>query len=192
MILTSSQGKPAPPVIERRRNGAQQPVLQDSNAADATLVEIQPVIGDPAFRRTFERHTPQEFEERSLERNAINFPFQLVTGKMDRQAASPDLPIKFPNIEQIAGSHENVQNPGLTQGLEPLQLLLECASLDPIPAHEEVMRFVQKDHTDPVSIQCCLCSLSEFWHIIGLRSRARHAPPFGGSCFGMNIYMHLL
>jgi hypothetical protein len=54
------------------------------------------------------------------------------------------------------------------------------------------MRFVQKDHTDPVSIQCCLCSLSEFWHIIGLRSRARHAPPFGGSCFGMNIYMHLL
>jgi len=121
MILNTIQGKPARPVIERRRNGAQQPVLQDSNAADATLVEIQPVIGDPAFRRTFERHTPQEFEERSLERNAINFPFQLVTGKMDRQAASPDLPIKFPNIEQIVGSHENVQNPGLTQGGDALR-----------------------------------------------------------------------
>src|SRR5258706_13632658 len=113
MSMTTTQGSPARPFTGRPQNGAQQPVLQDSNAADATLVEIQPVIGDPAFRRTFERHTPQEFEERSLERNAINFPFQLVTGKMDRPAASPDLPLKIPNTEQIVGSYANVQNPGL-------------------------------------------------------------------------------
>jgi hypothetical protein len=39
------------------------------------------VIRDPAFRRTFERHTPQEFEQSGLERNAIRFPFQLMGRK---------------------------------------------------------------------------------------------------------------
>src|ERR1700730_562689 len=192
MVLDTIQGEPTRAVIKGRRNCAQQPVLQDPNAADAALVEVEPVIRHPAFCRTFERNSPQEFEERGLERNAICFPFQLVAGKMDRQATSPDLPIEFPKIEQIVGSHENVQDPGLTEGLQPLQLFLERTSLCPIAAHEQVMRFIQKDHTNPMSIQCCLCSLSEFWHIIGLSSATRHAPPFGGCCLDMNIHMHLL
>ncbi len=81
IVLDTIQRKPARAVIEGRRNRTQQPVLQDPDATDAALVEIQPVIRDPAFRRTFERHTPQEFEQSGLERNAIRFPFQLMGRK---------------------------------------------------------------------------------------------------------------
>ena len=78
------------------------------------------MIRDPAFCWTIQWHTPQEFKQCGLERNAIGFPFQLVTGKMDRQATSPNLPIEFAKIEQIVGSHKDVQNPRLGEGLEPL------------------------------------------------------------------------
>lgn len=117
MVLDTIQGKPVCAVIECARNRTQQPVLQDPNAADAALVVIQPLIRDQAFRRTFEWPTPQEFKQSCLERNAIRFPFQLVAGKMDRQAAPPNLPIEFSKIEQIVGSYEDIQDPGLTQGL---------------------------------------------------------------------------
>ena len=86
IVLDTIQGKPARAVIEGRRNRTQQPVLQDANAAHAALVEIQPVIRDPAFGITRERNTPQEFEQRALELHAIRFSFQLVAGKMDGQA----------------------------------------------------------------------------------------------------------
>ncbi len=81
IVLDTIQRKSARAVIEGCRNRAQLPVLQEPNAAHAALVEIQPVIRDPAFRRTFERHTPQEFEQSGLERNAIRFPFQLMGRK---------------------------------------------------------------------------------------------------------------
>ncbi len=120
MVLDTIQGEPACAVIERRRNGAQQPVLQDPNAADAALVEVEPVVRDPAFCRTYKWHPPQEFKQSSLERHAIRFSFQLVARKMDQQATSPNLPIEFAKIEQIVGSHKDVQNPRLGEGLEPL------------------------------------------------------------------------
>ena len=120
IVLDTIQGKPACAVIEGRRNRAQQPILQDPDTAHAALVEIEPVIRDLAFCRTCKWHTPQEFEQGGLERNAIRFPFQLVAGKMNRQAAPPNLPIEFAKIEQIVGSHQDVQNSRLAQGLEPL------------------------------------------------------------------------
>ncbi len=46
MVLDTIQGKPGQSVIECRRNRAQQPVFQDSDATHATLVEIEPVIRD--------------------------------------------------------------------------------------------------------------------------------------------------
>jgi hypothetical protein len=87
------------------------------------------MIRHPAFRRAVEWHTPQEFKQGSLERHAIRFSFQLVAGKMDRQAAPPNLSIEFAKIEQIVGSAEDVQDPGLAQGLQPLQLFLERTPL---------------------------------------------------------------
>jgi len=69
-------------VCSRRHRGLPKPRAAASpSRAHAALVEIQPVIRDPAFRRTFERHTPQEFEQSGLERNAIRFPFQLMGRK---------------------------------------------------------------------------------------------------------------
>ena len=41
MVLNTIQGEPACAVIERRRNGTQQPVLQEPNAADAALIEVE-------------------------------------------------------------------------------------------------------------------------------------------------------
>jgi len=49
IVLDTIQRKPARAVIEGRRNRTQQPVLQDPDATDAALIEIQPVIRDPAF-----------------------------------------------------------------------------------------------------------------------------------------------
>ena len=129
IVLDTIQRELARTVIEGRRNRAQQPVLQNPNTAHTAHVEIQPVICDPAFRRTCKWHTPQEFEKRGLERNTICFSFQLVAGKMDRQAAPPNLPVEFAKIEEIVGSNEDVQDPGFTQGLQPLQLFLERAPL---------------------------------------------------------------
>jgi len=89
MVLDTIQGKPALAVIECRRNCAQQPVLQNPNAAHTALVEIEPVIRDPAFGLTGERNPPQEFEQGSLERNTILFSFQLVAGKNVRLEVNP-------------------------------------------------------------------------------------------------------
>src|SRR5260221_6124379 len=109
IVLDTIQGKPACALMEARRTGAQQQVLQNPDTANTALVEIQPVIRDPVLRRTCKWHTPQEFEQGGLERNAIHFSFQLVAGKMDRQAAPPNLPVEFAKIEQIVGSDQDVQ-----------------------------------------------------------------------------------
>src|SRR5258708_3764420 len=89
IVLDTIQGKPACAVIEGRRNRAQQPVLQNPDTANTALVEIQPVIRDPALRQTCKWHTPQEFEQGGLERNAIHFSFQLLAARMDPNQLPP-------------------------------------------------------------------------------------------------------
>src|SRR5216684_5340030 len=54
------------------------------------------------------------------------------------------------------------------------------------------MGFIQEDHTDSMPIHGGYRSLSQIRVVIRLDGRARHAPPFGWSCLGVNINMHLL
>src|SRR5450755_3113150 len=92
MVLNTIQRKPVLAIIKGCGDGTQQPVLQEANTADAALVEIEPVICDPAFGWTFERNPSQQFEERTLELNAVLLSLQLVAGKMDWEATARRLP----------------------------------------------------------------------------------------------------
>ena len=74
------------------------------------LVEIEPVICDPAFGWTFERYASQQFEERTPELNAILLSLQLVARKMDWEATARRLPTKFARFEEIIGSYQNIEH----------------------------------------------------------------------------------
>lgn len=63
------------------------------------------MIRDPAVGGTLQRHASQEFEERTLELNAILLSLQLVAGKMDWEATACRLPTEFAEIEKIIGSY---------------------------------------------------------------------------------------
>jgi hypothetical protein len=92
MVLNTIQRKPALAIIKGCGDGTQQPVFQEANTANAALIEIEPVICDPPFGWTFQRHASQQFEECTLELNAILLSLQLVAGKVDWEAPARRLP----------------------------------------------------------------------------------------------------
>src|SRR5215831_14965604 len=110
MVLDTIQRKPALAIIKGCGDGTQQPVFQEANTADAALIEIEPVICDPPFGWAFQRHASQQFEEGTLELNAILLSLQLVAGKVDWQATACRLPTEFAEIEEIIGSYQNIEH----------------------------------------------------------------------------------
>src|SRR5205823_3326492 len=107
MILQAIQGKSIQTFIKGSGDRTHQPVLQDPDSTNAALVEIHPVGSDKRFHITTQRHLFQERDQSGLELQTIRFPLQQIARKMDRIAASADLPIELPKVEQIIGSDQN-------------------------------------------------------------------------------------
>ena len=66
MVGYPVQGKHVQSFIECGRNGAQQPVFQDANAANTAFIEIEPVRDDEGGGIAVERHFLQERQQHSL------------------------------------------------------------------------------------------------------------------------------
>src|SRR5205823_8648813 len=76
------------------RQRTHEPVFQDANAADTSLVEIRPLI-DQRLDLDLERNLLQQGQQSALERLLIGFMLKLIAREVDFQAPPGGLPTEI-------------------------------------------------------------------------------------------------
>jgi hypothetical protein len=92
MGLHAFQGEGGSPAVERRRQGADQPVFQHPEAANTPFIEIVPVIHQ-SLEIHLERDMLQQTAQSALERDLIRLLLELIPRNMEicpRRAVCPE------------------------------------------------------------------------------------------------------
>ena len=141
------QGECGGPTVEGRRQGADQPVFQDPNAANTAFIKIEPVV-QQLLEIQRERDLLQQAPQGALERDLIRLLLELITREMDIMPSAGRLPREIAEVQELVSAHEHVHDAGgITHGFEPVELIQSLGA--PGDVHE-MLRLINDDGPHPV------------------------------------------
>jgi hypothetical protein len=141
------QRKGSGPTVKGRRQGTDQPIFQDPDAANTAFIEIVPVV-QQILEIHLERDLLQQAPQGALERDLIRLLLELIPRKMEIMPPACRLPREIAEVQEIVGAHEHVDDARrITHGFKPVELIEQLGT--PGDMHE-MLRFINDDRLHPV------------------------------------------